>query len=120
VLLPTWGATSFADRIERASHLLERVGLGARRSHFPGQLSGGERQRVAVARALVMTPGLVLADEPTGALDQKNAQALIDLLLELNAEEHTTLIVVTHAETCAQRMARRLRLCDGRMDVSGE
>jgi len=69
---------------------------------------------VAVARALVMAPCLVLADEPTGALDQKAAQGLIDLLLELNGEEHTTLIVVTHAEACAQRMARRVKLENGR------
>ena len=117
VLVPTWGAATLADPVDRAIRLLERVGLGARRSHFPGQLSGGEQQRVAVARALVMRPCLVLADEPTGALDQRTAQGLIDLLLELNAEEHATLIVVTHDEACARRMGRWLRLIDGRLDM---
>ena len=115
VLVPAWGAVSAGDCAERARSLLKRVGLGERLSHFPGQLSGGERQRVAVARALVMNPCLVLADEPTGALDQKAAHELIDLLLELNEEEHTTLIVVTHAEACAQRMARRVSLLDGKV-----
>jgi len=115
VLVPVWGGSSLADTAERAKNLLVRVGLGERLTHFPGELSGGERQRVAVARALVMSPCLVLADEPTGALDQKAAQALIDLLLELNVEEHTTLIVVTHAETCAQRMGRRVMLENGRL-----
>ena len=115
VLVPAWGSVSAGDCAERARSLLKRVGLGERLSHFPGQLSGGERQRVAVARALVMNPCLVLADEPTGALDQKAAHELIDLLLELNEEEHTTLIVVTHAEACAQRMARRVSLLDGKV-----
>ncbi len=114
VLVPSWGAAVREERQERAAHLLQRVGLGARLAHFPGQLSGGERQRVAVARALVMNPCLVLADEPTGALDQTSARALVDLLLELNAEERTTLIVVTHAEACAQRMGRQVSLRDGR------
>jgi len=113
VLVPTWGATDREDRHERATHLLKRVGLGERQFHFPGQLSGGERQRVAVARALVMAPCLVLADEPTGALDQAASRELVDLLLELNAEAKTTLIVVTHAEACAQRMGRRVCLRDG-------
>ena len=115
VLVPTWGATPHEERHERAVQVLKRVGLGERLTHFPGQLSGGERQRVAVARALVMSPCLVLADEPTGALDQTAARALVDLLLELNSEEHATLIVVTHAEACAQRMGRQVRLGDGRI-----
>ena len=117
VLVPTWGAAVSEERGGRAQHLLQRVGLGDRLAHFPGQLSGGERQRVAVARALVMSPSLVLADEPTGALDQTAAQALVELLLELNSEEKTTLIVVTHAEACAQRMGRQVRLSDGRFVV---
>jgi lipoprotein-releasing system ATP-binding protein len=117
VLVPTWGAAVSEERSGRARHLLQRVGLGERLAHFPGQLSGGERQRVAVARALVMAPSLVLADEPTGALDQTAAQALVELLLELNSEEKTTLIVVTHAEACAQRMGRQVRLSDGRFVV---
>ena len=116
VLVPAWGTASIADYTERATRLLKRVGLGERLFHFPGQLSGGERQRVAVARALVMNPSLVLADEPTGALDQKAAHELIDLLLELNGEEHTTLIVVTHAVACSQRMARQVSLKDGRVE----
>ena len=115
VLVPAW-APGVDDRLrERAVHLLGRVGLGDRMTHFPGQLSGGERQRVAVARALVMEPGLVLADEPTGALDQAAAQALVDVLLDLNREERATLIVVTHSEVCAQRMGRRVELKVGRI-----
>ncbi len=116
VLVPAWGSAPQAERHERAVQLLKRVGLSERMTHFPGQLSGGERQRVAVARALVMTPCLVLADEPTGALDQTAARALIDLLLELNAEEKATLIVVTHAEACAQRMERRVALANGLLE----
>jgi len=115
VLVPAW-APGVDDRLrERAVHLLGRVGLGDRMTHFPGQLSGGERQRVAVARALVMEPGLVLADEPTGALDQAAAQALVDVLVELNREERATLIVVTHSGLCAQRMGRRVELKGGRI-----
>ena len=114
VLVPAWAGKVTDERLARASHLLERVGLGDRMRHFPGQLSGGERQRVALARALVMEPCLLLADEPTGALDQAHAHALVDLLLELNAEIHTTLVVVTHAEACAQRMGRRLKLENGK------
>ena len=116
VLVPAWGSASAADAGERAFSLLKRVGLSERMNHLPGQLSGGERQRVAVARALIMNPGLILADEPTGALDQKTAHGLVDLLLELNAEERATLIVVTHAEACAQRMGRRVALADGKME----
>lgn len=115
VLVPAWGAASIEDHTERARSLLARVGLGERVSHFPGQLSGGERQRVAVARALVMEPCLVLADEPTGALDQAAARGLIDLLMELNREEHTTLIMVTHDEASARRMSRQVKLADGKI-----
>lgn len=115
VLVPAWAASGRGDHCERALQLLDRVGLKGRTTHFPGQLSGGERQRVAVARALVLSPSLILADEPTGALDQAAAQALIGLLLELNREEKTTLIVVTHAEACAARMGSQIRLEDGRV-----
>jgi len=115
VLVPAWASGVDDSLRERAAHLLGRVGMGDRLTRFPGQLSGGERQRVAVARALVMAPGLVLADEPTGALDQAAAQALVDLLLDLNREERATLIVVTHAELCAQRMGRRVELKGGRI-----
>lgn len=113
VLVPAWSEPANAVRLACAKDLLGRVGLAERMNHFPGQLSGGERQRVALARALVMEPSLLLADEPTGALDQSNAQALVDLLLALNAEAHTTLIVVTHSEACARRMGRHLRLENG-------
>ncbi len=99
----------------RARKLLERVGLGARLSHRPGQLSGGERQRVAVARALLRSPKLVLADEPTGSLDHATAESLADLLVTLNREDQTALVVVTHATFLAQRMARRCELTGGRL-----
>lgn len=97
----------------RATRLLDRVGLGHRLDHRPSQLSGGEQQRVAVVRALINRPKLVLADEPTGALDQHNADTLADLLVELNKEEGVTLIVVTHAMSLAGRMGRVYQLRDG-------
>lgn len=99
----------------RAERLLKRVGLGERLHHRPGQLSGGERQRVAVVRALINQPQLLLADEPTGALDHASATALGQLLTELNREEGVTLIVVTHATDLAQRMGRVLELADGKL-----
>jgi predicted ABC-type transport system involved in lysophospholipase L1 biosynthesis ATPase subunit len=91
------------------------VGLGERQSHRPGELSGGERQRVAVVRALINQPQLLLADEPTGSLDHASAQQLGQLLLDLNREEGVTLIVVTHARDLAQCMGRVLELRDGRL-----
>jgi lipoprotein-releasing system ATP-binding protein len=97
----------------RARKLLERVGLGERLDHRPGQLSGGERQRVAVVRALINQPALLLADEPTGALDRASATAMAQLLVELNREEGVTLIVVTHALELARQMGRMLELKDG-------
>ena len=99
----------------RAKRLLARVGLGQRLAHRPGQLSGGERQRVAVVRGLINQPKLLLADEPTGALDQTSAQQLAQLLLELNREERVALIVVTHALDLARRMSRVLQLTGGRL-----
>jgi len=99
----------------RAERLLKRVGLGERLHHFPGQLSGGERQRVAVVRALINQPQLLLADEPTGALDHASAENLGQLLIDLNREEGVTLIVVTHSRELAQRMTRVLELKDGRL-----
>jgi ABC-type lipoprotein export system ATPase subunit len=102
----------------RATRLLDRVGLGHRLSHRPGQLSGGERQRVAVVRALINRPLLLLADEPTGSLDHASAQQLGTLLAELNREEAVTLIVVTHARELAQMMAKVFELKDGRLETS--
>jgi len=98
---------------ERARGLLERVGLGHRLDHRPAELSGGERQRVAVARALINEPQLLLCDEPTGSLDQANADAVADLLMELHRAESTILVVVTHSLALAQRAGRRLELREG-------
>jgi len=100
---------------DRAKRLLDRVGLGDRLNHRPGQLSGGERQRVAVVRALINQPKLLLADEPTGALDRHNAEELINLLLELNREEGVAMIVVTHARDLAFKLGRVLELRDGKL-----
>lgn len=116
VLVPTLagGPEQRAEAPEkRARRLLERVGLSSRLSHRPGQLSGGERQRVAVVRALINEPRLLLADEPTGALDRGAAGNLAQLLVELNREEGVSLIVVTHALSLAAQMSRVLSLEDG-------
>jgi len=102
------------DPRERALELLERVGLSHRLEHRPAELSGGERQRVAVARALINRPALLLCDEPTGSLDQATAGAVGDLLLELHSAEPTILIVVTHSVELADRFERRYALKEGR------
>jgi len=99
----------------RAEELLEAVGLKHRLHHRPGELSGGERQRVAVARALINEPKLLLADEPTGALDRVNAARLVDLLVEINRTRGVTLIMVTHAPDLAERMKRVMELRDGKL-----
>ncbi|MBC8243215.1 MAG: ABC transporter ATP-binding protein [Verrucomicrobia bacterium] len=116
VLLPTLAENGKAPAaaVERARQLLERVGLGHRLTHRPAQLSGGECQRVAVVRALINQPSLILADEPTGALDHSTAQSLADLLVELNRDDHVTLIVVTHSTELATRMDTTHQLQDGR------
>lgn len=100
---------------ERARSMLEKVGLAEREKHYPMQLSGGEQQRVAIARALVHAPKLVLADEPTGNLDIRTGQRVIDILFELNDEGGSTLMVVTHDEAIAKRCKRVLRLHEGKL-----
>lgn len=116
VLVPTVVATDRDGTEDRARTLLERVGLGARMTHRPGQLSGGECQRVAVVRALINRPSLLLADEPTGSLDRESAASLTELLCELNREERVALVVVTHAPELAARIGRTLTLRDGRLE----
>ena len=100
---------------DRAKRLLKRVGLGERMSHFPSQLSGGERQRAALARALIHSPALLLADEPTGALDRSAADNLLQLLAEINREEGVAILMVTHDPAAAARMSRQLKMQDGRL-----
>jgi putative ABC transport system ATP-binding protein len=104
-----------ADAEDLARAMLGRVGLGERLHHYPKHLSGGEQQRVALARAFVVRPKLLLADEPTGSLDAQSGDAVIALLFELNREQGTTLILVTHDEALAARCARTVRLVGGRI-----
>ncbi len=117
VLIPTLAKSNQSrDGLKaRAEALLKAVGLEHRLGHRPGELSGGERQRVAVARALINRPKLLLADEPTGSLDRTSAARLVDLLVELNRAQGTALIVVTHALDVAQRMQRIFEIVDGQL-----
>ncbi len=104
---------------EEANELLIRVGLAQRQTHYPAQLSGGEQQRVAIARAFASHPRVLFADEPTGNLDSETGKTIIELLFELNREQHTTLILVTHDSQLADRCQRRLTLRDGAL-ISAE
>ena len=105
------------DEAEKgAVGLLAEVGLAHRLTHKPGELSGGEQQRVAIARALVMSPRLLLADEPTGNLDMKSSDEIHDILAEINREKGITLIIVTHNERLAARMGKTIRMVDGRIE----
>lgn len=104
-----------ADAKEQATHFLQRVGLGARMTHYPKQMSGGEQQRVAIARAFASKPAILFADEPTGNLDTKTGETIVQLLFELNLQEGTTLILVTHDPALAQRCGRCLRLDAGEL-----
>jgi lipoprotein-releasing system ATP-binding protein len=117
VLVPTLARNDRDGAIEqRAKELIAAVGLEHRRNHRPGQLSGGERQRAAVARALINQPKVLLADEPTGALDRMNATRLVDLLLEMNRSHGLPIVMVTHAVDLARRMSGVLELVDGKFN----
>lgn len=116
VLMPGLiGGMERREMEESAVGMLERVGLGARLSHRPGELSGGEQQRVAIARACVLRPRVILADEPTGNLDQDTGSSIMDLFLQLNEEYGITIVLVSHDVTIAVRLDRRIRLLDGKI-----
>jgi len=115
VLLPAELAGFEGDAASRARELLTRVGLKERAHHYPVQLSGGEQQRVALARAFVTSPPILMADEPTGNLDSANGRQILDLLLALNREQNTTLILVTHDQQLAENADRIITLRDGQI-----
>ena len=116
VLLPLDLAGDGYAGVDRARELLDRVGLADRRDHYPVQLSGGEQQRVALARAFIRKPPIVMADEPTGNLDGANGRHVLDMLLDLNRREQTTLILVTHDAELAAHAGRLVNLRDGRIE----
>ncbi len=117
VLIPTLVSNDNGSEMESwARTLLERVGLSNRLDHRPAELSGGERQRVALARALIHRPSLLLADEPTGNLDRRSAQAVGQLLLDLHQQEQTILVVVTHSPELAKMFAKKREMIDGRLE----
>jgi len=120
ILIPTLTDSKQKENVnfeERAMELLERINLESHADHRPAQLSGGEQQRVAVVRAMIHQPPLLLADEPTGSLDQNSAENLAQILMALNREEQVTLIVVTHSEKLAGHMGRIYNLNDGKLEV---
>ena len=101
------------EALTKAENILKKVGLENRINHKPSELSGGERQRVAIARAMITKPSCLLADEPTGNLDEQNAKEVLDLIIELNSNQNTALLIVTHDLSIANRMSRQLDLTDG-------
>jgi len=109
------GGGSWAEARDKAGALLKELGLSHRETHRPGELSGGEQQRVAVARALILNPSVVMADEPTGNLDTATGEELFEILLKLNAERRTTFVIVTHNEQLSSRCSRILEMVDGRI-----
>lgn len=108
-------APGYAEVAEKAKGLLDELGLSERKDHRPGELSGGEQQRIAVARALILDPKVVLADEPTGNLDTQTGEELFNLLIRLNRERGITFVIVTHNESLSKRCDRVLRMVDGRL-----
>lgn len=104
------------EALTKAENILKKVGLESRTNHKPSELSGGERQRVAIARAMITEPACLLADEPTGNLDERNAKDILDLIIELNSNQHTALLIVTHDLSIADKMSRQLELTDGHLN----
>ena len=104
-----------AERTRRAAEWLERVGMGKRMRHQPNELSGGQKQRVAIARAMVNDPAIILADEPTGALDSQTSRVVMDLFHEMNEQYHKTIVLITHNQNIAEECGRVLTLMDGRI-----
>ena len=104
------------EALTKAENILKKVGLESRTNHKPSELSGGERQRVAIARAMITEPACLLADEPTGNLDERNAKDILNLIIELNSNQHTALLIVTHDLSIANKMSRQLELTDGHLN----